>query len=43
VYPGEKPGVEEKEYSGDFLMKVGLNTGLSRQRTSVVVTLKAKK
>lgn len=43
IYPGEKSSLEsEKEYSGDFLVNVGLNTKLSRSRTSVVVEIVEK-
>lgn len=33
--------IREKVYSGDFLMKVGINTGLSTQKSSVVLEVKA--
>ncbi len=42
LYPDEKSSIEEKSYSGDFLINVGLNTKLSRSRTSVVVEIEEK-
>ncbi len=40
LLPGSRPGTgQEKTYSGEFLMKVGINPGLSRRRTSVVLEI----
>ena len=39
-YPGSAPGPENgKVYSGDFLMKVGIDPKVNGQRTSVVIRL----
>ncbi len=38
VYPGSRSPIDSSFiYSGDFLMKVGINTGISLGRTSVVL------
>ena len=38
LYPGARSMVDStKVYSGDFLMKVGFNPGISLWRTSVVL------
>lgn len=38
LYPGSKPGVDsEAVYTGDFLMKVGINPNVSKWRTSVIL------
>ncbi|MFP9114419.1 alpha-galactosidase [Flavobacterium sp. RHBU_3] len=39
VYPGKKPAVETAIYSGDFLMKVGINPNVNTYNTSVVLKL----
>lgn len=37
IYPGTQPVLSETEYSGDFLMKVGLNPNVNQTHTSVVL------
>jgi len=40
LYPGTRSRIDpDKSYSGDFLMKVGINPGLSLRRTSVLIEL----
>ncbi|HVV55372.1 MAG TPA: alpha-galactosidase [Mucilaginibacter sp.] len=39
LFPGSKPGIAEGIYSGDFLMKVGINPEVNEGRTSVVVAV----
>ena len=40
LFPGTRSRFNaEKIYSGDFLMKVGINPGISLRRTSVVLEL----
>ena len=39
VYPGTQPTVNTAEYSGDFLMKVGLNPNVNQYHTSVVLKI----
>jgi len=40
LYPGTKSSLQaDKTYSGDFLMKVGLNPDVSAERTSVVLKI----
>lgn len=40
VFPGTRSRIDSDQvYSGDFLMKVGLNPGLSLRRTSVLIEL----
>ncbi|KOS05840.1 alpha-galactosidase [Flavobacterium akiainvivens] len=39
VYPGKQATVETATYSGDFLMKVGVNPKVSAHHTSVVLKL----
>lgn len=39
VYPGKQPTVETATYTGDFLMKVGINPRVSAYHTSVVLKL----
>jgi len=40
LYPGTKSRINaDKVYSGDFLMKVGINTGVSQQNTSIVLEI----
>jgi alpha-galactosidase len=38
LFPGSRSRINgEKVYSGDFLMKVGINPGISQRRQSVVL------
>jgi len=39
VYPGKKPAVATAEYSGDFLMQVGINPNANTSNTSVVLKI----
>ena len=39
VYPGKKSVVETTIFSGDFLMKVGVNPNVNTSNTSVVLKL----
>ena len=40
LLPGSHPVTgQEKTYTGEYLMKVGINPGLSRRRTSVVLEI----
>ncbi|MES2487793.1 MAG: alpha-galactosidase [Bacteroidota bacterium] len=39
VYPGKKPVVATAEYSGDFLMQVGINPNANTSNTSVVLKI----
>lgn len=39
LYPGTTSTVRERTYSGDFLMKVGINPNVTLKRTSVVLQL----
>jgi len=40
VFPGTKSSIDEKmEYSGDYLMKIGINPAINHQRTSVVLEI----
>jgi alpha-galactosidase len=40
LFPGTRSGIDaEKVYSGDYLMKIGINPGISLRRTSVVLEL----
>jgi alpha-galactosidase len=40
LFPGTRSRINaDKVYSGDFLMKVGINPGLSLRRTSVVLEI----
>jgi len=44
IYPGTKSVINsEKVYSGDFLMKVGINPVVDLQRTSVVLEINEEK
>lgn len=38
IYPGDNPGINAA-FSGDFLMNVGINTGISSSRPSVVLKI----
>ncbi|MDB5002024.1 MAG: alpha-galactosidase [Mucilaginibacter sp.] len=43
LYPGTKSGINEsKSYTGDFLMKVGINPKVSSGRTSVILQIDAQ-
>ena len=40
VFPGTKSSIDEKMvYSGDYLMKIGINPAINHQRTSVVLEI----
>jgi len=42
LYPGSKSTIDpNREYTGDFLMKIGLNPDVNSNRTSVVLEVKA--
>lgn len=42
LYPGERSSIEQSRvYTGDFLMKIGINPDISQYRTSVVLELNA--
>lgn len=42
LYPGTKSSVDfKKEYTGDFLMKIGFNPNVNSSRTSVILKLDA--
>jgi len=42
LYPGSKSSIDpNKEYTGDFLMKIGFNPDVNASRTSVVLEVKA--
>lgn len=42
LYPGQRSALRKDAiYSGDFLMKVGINTGLASSHSSVVIKLEA--
>jgi len=42
LYPGTKPGVNESQtYSGDFLMKIGINPHVNASHSSVVLLIEA--
>lgn len=44
IYPGTKSSINtEQVYSGDFLMKAGINPDVNLQRTSVVVEIEELK
>ena len=43
LYPGTNSGVDENQtYTGDFLMKVGINPKVNSGRSSVVLQLDAQ-
>jgi alpha-galactosidase len=43
LYPGSNSGVDEgKTYSGDFLMKIGINPKVNSGRTSVILEINAQ-
>lgn len=42
VYPGKKACFDTKEYSGDFLMNVGINPNANTSNTSVVLKITRK-
>ena len=39
IYPGTEAAVVTKEYSGDFLMKVGVNPNVNQYHTSIVLKI----
>jgi alpha-galactosidase len=42
LYPGSKSSIDDKkEYTGDFLMKIGFNPNVNSSRTSVILKLDA--
>jgi alpha-galactosidase len=41
VFPGKKPVITTSAYSGDFLMKIGVNPKVNKNNPSVVLKLKA--
>jgi alpha-galactosidase len=43
LYPGSKSGIDEnKTYTGDFLMKIGINPHVNTGRTSVILEIDAQ-
>ena len=42
IYPGANPAVKSAEYSGDFLMKIGINPNVNAYHTSVVLKVSGK-
>jgi alpha-galactosidase len=38
LYPGSKSSINKEQiYTGDFLMKIGINPNINPQRTSVIL------